>query len=47
MTRPVLVATLLLAAALVPVAIWWDDVLVLSLAGLIPFFVDLKNGDLT
>ena len=42
----VLVVTLLVAAALVPVAIWARDALIVCLAGLIPFFVDLKNGNL-
>jgi hypothetical protein len=46
MKPSVLIVTLLVTAALVPVAVWADDVLVVCLAGLIPFFVDLKNGDL-
>jgi len=47
MKRSVLIATLVVATALVPAAIWRDDVLVVSMAGLIPFLVDLKNGDLS
>ena len=46
MKPSVLTVTLLVTLALVPVAIWADDLLIVSLAGLIPFFVDLWNGDL-
>lgn len=46
MKRPVLITTLATAVALAPLAIWWNDMLVFSLAGLIPFCVDLKNGKL-
>ncbi len=46
MKRWVLVATLIAAVALIPLAIWMDDILALSLAGLIPLYVDWRNGDL-
>lgn len=46
MKRSVLIATIVAAIALIPVAMWQDDLLVLSFAGLIPFCVDWKNGDL-
>jgi len=42
-----LLATLVAAALLVPAAVWCNDMLIFSLAGLIPFFVDLKNGHLS
>lgn len=44
MKRPVLLLTILVAIALVPVAIRSGDVLVLSFAGLIPLYVDWRNG---
>lgn len=44
--RSVIVTTLLLIVALLPLAIWSDEILVLSLAGLVPFYVDWKAGDL-
>ena len=46
MKRSVLIATIIAAVALIPVAIWLDDILAISLAGLIPLYVDWKNGDL-
>ena len=42
----VLVVTLITVVMLIPVAILMDDLLVLSLAGLFPLYVDWKNGDL-
>ena len=42
----VLIVTLIAAVLLIPVAIRLGDILVLSFAGLIPFFLDLKSGDL-
>jgi hypothetical protein len=44
MKKPVLIATIAVAIALVPLAICWNDMLVFSLAGLIPFCDDMKNG---
>jgi len=44
--RSVLIVTTAVFVALIPVAIWQDDFLIPSLAGLIPLYVDWKNGDL-
>ncbi len=46
MKRSVLVTTLAAAVALAPLVIWTKDILCLSLAALIPFYVDLKNEHL-
>jgi len=46
MKKPVLMATIAAVITLLPLAVWWNDILVFSLAGLIPFYVDLKNGNL-
>lgn len=46
MKGSVLMATAISAVVLVPMAIWLDDILALSLAGLIPLYVDWKNRDL-
>jgi len=46
MKRWILAATLITAVCLAPVAIRVGDITALSLAGLIPFVVDLKNGQL-
>ena len=43
MTKPVLIITLAAVIALVPLAVWLNDILVFSLAGLIPFCVSLKD----
>ena len=42
----VLILFIVVFMALIPVAIWQDDFLIPSLAGLIPFYVDYKNGNL-
>ena len=46
MKQWVLLLTIIVAVALIPLAIWTHDILAISLAGLIPFYVDWKNGDL-
>ena len=46
MKRSVLIATIITAVALVPVAVLRDDYLIPSLAGLIPLYVAWRNGDL-
>jgi len=38
MTRTVKISTLVTAALLLPIAWWQDDLLIVGLAGLIPFF---------
>lgn len=46
MKRWVLVTTFVAAVGLAPVAFRTGDILAFALAGLIPFLVDLKNGEL-
>ena len=45
MKRFTLTITLILAVALIPVALWLDDILILSLPALVPFILQLRNGE--